>query len=66
MKGLSDQAALNQIIMPGSHDAGMSQTEHCSFGVVSADAQTQDRAITNKLLQVHVILIFVLIMIITH
>lgn len=45
MKGISDQAHLNQIIMPGSHDAGMSQTEHCSFGVVSADAQTQDRAI---------------------
>ena len=45
MKGISDQAHLNQIIMPGSHDAGMSQTEHCSFGVVSAEAQTQDRAI---------------------
>lgn len=45
MKGLSDQAALNQIIMPGSHDAGMSQTEYCSFGVVNADAQTQDRNI---------------------
>jgi hypothetical protein len=29
MSGLGDGVRLDQIMMPGSHDAGMSETEHC-------------------------------------
>ncbi len=32
MEGLDSTLFLNGIIMPGSHDAGMSQTDHCGAG----------------------------------
>lgn len=31
MSGLSDSTRIDQIMMPGSHDAGMSETDHCDF-----------------------------------
>jgi len=43
MKGLSDGLRLDQIMMPGSHDAGMSELSHCAppFG---ADGYTQTQS----------------------
>jgi len=32
MGRLADSTKLNRIVMPGSHDAGMSQTDHCGAG----------------------------------
>ena len=45
MAQLSDSTPLNRIIMPGSHDAGMSQTRHCTFVVKSEWAQTQSLSV---------------------
>ncbi len=48
MKKLSDSTTLNNIMMPGSHDAGMSVTNHCS--VDSADySKTQSVSIGDQL-----------------
>jgi 1-phosphatidylinositol phosphodiesterase len=41
MGALEDGTRLNRIVMPGSHDAGMSQTDHCTFVVKAAWAKTQ-------------------------
>jgi 1-phosphatidylinositol phosphodiesterase len=31
MSGIADKVALNELVMPGSHDAGMSETHHCNL-----------------------------------
>ena len=45
MGQLSNSLPLNQIIMPGSHDAGMSQTRHCTFFVKPEWDQAQSLSI---------------------
>lgn len=32
MNDLDDKTKINQIVIPGSHDAGMSETDHCDIG----------------------------------
>ena len=41
MSHLNNNTLLDQVIMPGSHDAGMSSTAHCTIGVSSSFVQTQ-------------------------
>lgn len=51
MSQISNTTTLNQLVMPGSHDAGMSELHHC-FPPVGADGytQTQGGSIKQQLL----------------
>jgi 1-phosphatidylinositol phosphodiesterase len=51
MGQLSDSVKLNEIIMPGSHDAGMSELQHCDLGsqMNKGMVQTQGLNIGNQL-----------------
>lgn len=51
MGGLDSSTKLNGIIMPGSHDAGMSQTDHCGAGadLNPGISKTQDLNILEQL-----------------
>lgn len=41
---------LNQIALPGSHDAGMSEVNHCTVGAAAWNTRTQNRNILNQAL----------------
>ncbi len=51
MINLSDDITINLIIMPGSHDAGMSQLDHCDIGssMNKGMVKTQDNNIGKQL-----------------
>lgn len=50
MRRFPGSTELNRIMMPGSHDAGMSELEHCSFlAGVSGFTQTQSGSIGQQL-----------------
>lgn len=44
MKALSDETNLDQIMMPGSHDAGMSELHHCNPGAGLSDPYTRTQS----------------------
>lgn len=46
---LPDDKTINQLIMPGSHDAGMYQTRHCTFIVAPQWAQAQNLSMYQQL-----------------
>ena len=49
MGNISNTTKLNNIVLPGSHDAGMSQTNHCTVVVANTDwVQAQDLNILNQ------------------
>jgi hypothetical protein len=50
MKNIPDTTRLDGIMMPGSHDAGMSELNHCSVGANSQNTQTQSGSIGQQLL----------------
>ena len=45
MEGLNPKLLLNGIIMPGSHDAGMSRTDHCGAGADLNEGIVQTQAL---------------------
>ncbi|MET0393157.1 MAG: hypothetical protein ABW019_08435 [Chitinophagaceae bacterium] len=50
MQGLNNALALNQIMMPGSHDAGMSELHHCAPAIgIGGYTQTQSGSIAQQL-----------------
>jgi 1-phosphatidylinositol phosphodiesterase len=49
MSKLAGSTTLNNISMPGSHDAGMSELHHCSIGANDANTQTQQLNIQGQL-----------------
>jgi len=50
MSQIPDQTTLSNIIMPGSHDAGMSETGHCTGGpIIIPWVKTQDQSIASQL-----------------
>jgi len=50
MSNLSDTISLDQIMMPGSHDAGMSELSHCNPALFSGPyTQTQSLTVGNQL-----------------
>ena len=49
MGRLDDVTTLNNIMMPGSHDAGMSELSHCSVGANDSNTQTQQLDIYGQL-----------------
>lgn len=51
MSQISNTTTLNQLVMPGSHDAGMSELHHCAPPVVAGGyTQTQSGSIKQQLL----------------
>lgn len=49
MRNIHSIIPLNNIMMPGSHDAGMSELHHCSIGASSSNTQTQQLDIKGQL-----------------
>lgn len=49
MSKLPGNTTLNNIMMPGSHDAGMSELHHCSIGAKDTNTQTQQLDIKGQL-----------------
>lgn len=49
MGRLPDTMRLNQLMMPGSHDAGMSETHHCQFYIPTGLVLTQSLPISGQL-----------------
>jgi len=49
MGKLPEKTTLNNIMMPGSHDAGMSELHHCSIGAGHSNTQTQQMDIYGQL-----------------
>lgn len=49
MGKLPANTTLNNVIMPGSHDAGMSELKHCSVGANEANTKTQQLDIKGQL-----------------
>lgn len=49
MAKLPASATLNNVVMPGSHDAGMSELRHCSVGASDANTQTQQLDVRGQL-----------------
>jgi 1-phosphatidylinositol phosphodiesterase len=51
MKNLHEDISINQLIMPGSHDAGMSELDHCDVGSLlnKGMVKTQDISIGKQL-----------------
>ncbi|MCF6766548.1 hypothetical protein L3V82_12290 [Thiotrichales bacterium 19S3-7] len=49
MAQLSDSTKINQLVLPGSHDAGMYLTKHCTFFVAPQWAQAQGSNIYDQL-----------------
>ena len=49
MSKLPENTKLNKVMMPGSHDAGMSELHHCSIGASDSSTQTQQLDIKGQL-----------------
>lgn len=49
MGKLPENTTLNNVMMPGSHDAGMSELNHCSIGATDSNTQTQQLDIKGQL-----------------
>ncbi len=49
MRGLNDSLRFSDIVIPGSHDAGMSRTDHCTLFVKSEWDKTQQLSIADQL-----------------
>ncbi|HEY9256999.1 hypothetical protein [Chitinophaga sp.] len=53
MRSLPDSKLLGEIMMPGSHDAGMSKLQHCSDGsggIIGPFTKTQSKSVGEQLL----------------
>ena len=51
MGSIHDDVKLNSIILPGSHDSGMSILRYCTLGATRANTQTQSLNIYEQLMQ---------------
>ncbi|MCV9927891.1 hypothetical protein OIU83_09520 [Flavobacterium sp. LS1R49] len=49
MSKIPKTTTIDNIIMPGSHDAGMSELHHCSIGATDSNTQTQQLDIKGQL-----------------
>lgn len=51
MKSISSEKSLNQIVMPGSHDAGMGETRNCfpDIGITGGVSRTQKHTMRGQL-----------------
>ena len=49
MSSFAESVRLDQLMMPGSHDAGMSETHHCTIPFSSGYVQTQGESVGGQL-----------------